>query len=122
MQTLNTLTSAHFAFSNPSPSDAVRIDDLKRLLNARKPLQHWTIWVGIAAILALQIAGPSGLAGSASLPGPTWVYPTIAILFLVVAVAVRLGTERDLLAMELNAMKLRSLRDTAAREAMAARG
>lgn len=91
----------------------VRVDDLDRLMTRLRTSQYRTIWAALAAVVALQIAGPAGLAGQSILPGPAWLYPLLAVAFLAVAVAVRWRADTDLLAMDINSVKLRGLRQAA---------
>lgn len=99
------------------PGAFVRIDDLDRLLNRTRGAQYWAIGWALLAVMALQIAGPYGVAGGSILPGPAWIYPILAIGCLAIAIAVRLRAERELLAMEISSLKLRGMRDAAARAA-----
>ncbi len=108
------MASTLISAPDAGPPGFVRIDDLARLMDRPRAAQHWAIWMGLAAVLALQIAGPKGLAGGAVLPGPAWLYPFLALAGLAIAISIRLGAERDLLAMEINSLKLRALRDAAA--------
>jgi hypothetical protein len=91
-------------------ANRVTLSDLATLLDDRQTGANWLVRAGLAAVVALQIAGPQGLWPGTDLLGPPWLYALLAVTTLLVAVLVLQATQRQRMRMEINALRLRGMR------------